>query len=65
MHSVHPSRLISGTYVITPVLSGYTFTPTHYVVTITTGDVSGFDFTASGGPVHYTIFLPLVLRNDS
>ncbi len=56
------SRLISGTYTITPTLAGYTFEPPRYTVTITSTDVIGYDFVATGGPVNYTIYLPLVLR---
>ena len=58
------SRLISGTYTITPTLAGYTFDPPQYTVTITTADVSGYDFIATGGAASYSIYLPLVVRNQ-
>jgi hypothetical protein len=39
--------LPDGDYVITPTLAGFAFTPTHRDETISGGDLSGVDFTAS------------------
>jgi subtilisin family serine protease len=38
------SGLINGTYTITPVLAGYTFTPASRDVTVNNADIAGLDF---------------------
>jgi hypothetical protein len=49
------SGLINGGYVITPTLTGYTFTPTIQSVTINGANVTGVSFTAAVAPTTYTI----------
>jgi hypothetical protein len=39
--------LANGSYVVTPSLTGYTFTPTDLPETISGADVTAVDFTAS------------------
>ena len=41
------SGLAAGNYVVTPSLSGYTFSPTSQAVAITTANVTGTNFTSS------------------
>jgi len=43
--------LSNGTYIITPSLSGYTFTPTSRAVTIESSDKTSINFTASASTV--------------
>ncbi|MFI5166102.1 MAG: protease pro-enzyme activation domain-containing protein [Thermoanaerobaculales bacterium] len=43
------SGLANGSYTVTPSLSGYTFSPTSTPVTISSANVTGINFTASGG----------------
>ena len=51
-----------GTYTLTPVLSGYTFSPSSRQVTISS-NVTGQDFTRRDfGEVNSSIYLPLVRR---
>ena len=41
--------LFSGTYTVTPVPSGYTYTPTNRSLTISSANVTGIDFTSAIG----------------
>ncbi len=45
----------NGTYTVTPSLSGYTFSPASQSVTVNSANVTGINFTASGGTVTYSI----------
>ena len=47
------SGLAPGSYTVTPTKAGYSFTPTSAPVSLTTADVTGVNFTASG--LTYTI----------
>jgi hypothetical protein len=49
------SSLAPGSYTVTPILSGYTFSPLSQAVTITNVSVSGINFTAS--PVEHLVDL--------
>ena len=49
------SGFSNGSYTIMPALSGYTFTPAYRSVTIASANVSGQDFTRSGGGGAYSI----------
>jgi carboxypeptidase family protein len=44
-------NISNGSYTITPSLSGFSFSPTSQNVTVSGGDVTGINFTASSGPV--------------
>jgi len=41
------ANLASGSYTVTPSMTGYTFTPTDQAVTVDEADVTGNDFTAT------------------
>ena len=43
-------NLINGAYMITPVKSGFTFSPTNQAVTLNGGNASGINFTATAVP---------------
>lgn len=47
--------LPNGTYRVTPILAGYTFTPTYLNVTISGADVSGKNFTGATSATTYGI----------
>ena len=41
------TKLANGTYTVTPVLAGYTFSPSSSAVTVSGGDITGITFTAT------------------
>lgn len=43
--------LVNGNYTLTPSRAGYSFSPASIAVTVNDGDVTGQNFTASGGSV--------------
>jgi Na+-translocating ferredoxin:NAD+ oxidoreductase RnfD subunit len=55
--------LAAGAYTLTPTLIGYVFTPASQPVTITSGNITGIDFTAAIGG--YTILTPIVPTDGS
>jgi hypothetical protein len=48
--------LINGSYVITPTLTGYAFTPTSHSETVSGSNITGVDFTAALAPTGGTDF---------
>jgi subtilisin family serine protease/uncharacterized protein YkwD len=55
------TEVISGTYLLTPTLTGATFDPVTRTVVVTTANVGGMDFSRDD----YRVYLPVVLRNYS
>jgi fibronectin type 3 domain-containing protein len=46
------ANLASGTYLVTPANTGYTFSPVNQTVNISTANVSGINFTAAAQVAH-------------
>lgn len=56
------TNLIAGTYILTPTLSGYSFSPVTRTVNLS-GNQTGQDFIgAQGGSPQQTVYLPIVLK---